>query len=65
MRGEIKSDRCSGCGVCVSLCPDVFTFDRKGKAVIRYWEIPVGFEQDCQQIAAICPEEAFEIIYFA
>jgi ferredoxin len=64
MRVEIKSGQCTGCGVCVSLCPDVFSFDKKGKAETRYWEIPVGFEQDCSQVAAICPEEALEIIYF-
>jgi ferredoxin len=64
MRIVIKSEQCTACGVCVSYCPDAFTFDRRGKVAIRYWEIPVGLEKDCSQIAEICPENALEVIYF-
>lgn len=64
MRVIIRPEQCSRCGVCVSFCPDVFTFDRKGKIALRYWEIPVGLEKECSQLAEICPQEALELVYF-
>ncbi|NLG15917.1 MAG: ferredoxin [Fibrobacter sp.] len=62
MRISINQECCTGCGVCVSYCPDAFRFDRKGKVVVRYWDVPVNIEQDCKEASEICPGEAIDIV---
>ena len=32
---EVNKDACIGCGVCASLCPDVFELGPDGKAVVK------------------------------
>ena len=31
----VNLDECIGCGVCESLCPDVFELDAEGKAIVK------------------------------
>ncbi|NLW32344.1 MAG: ferredoxin [Fibrobacter sp.] len=62
MKIVIKHEECNRCGVCVSFCPEVFHFDRKGKVTVRYWELPVGLEGDCKKVSEICPQDAIEVI---
>ena len=49
---SIKVDQalCSGCGLCVELCPEVFSWGSEGKAVVKK-----------QESADQCPMEAIEI----
>ncbi|MFA6170192.1 MAG: ferredoxin [Candidatus Margulisiibacteriota bacterium] len=49
---------CIGCGVCVDMCPDVFTLTAEGKAQ--------AVKNDCEScsledIATACPVEAINI----
>ena len=62
MRIVINQKCCSGCGVCVSFCPDAFRFDRQGKVVVRYWELPSGLEPDCKKATEICPQDAMDLV---
>ncbi|MDF2505862.1 MAG: ferredoxin [Clostridium sp.] len=32
MKGFVDKDTCIGCGLCTSVCPDVFVMDDEGKA---------------------------------
>jgi ferredoxin len=50
---------CSGCGVCVELCPEVFTL-RDDKA----WVVAPEKCADCncEEAVIMCPEDAIEII---
>jgi len=49
---------CSGCGVCVDLCPEVFSWGSDGKAVAVKHE-----SETCnlEEIADQCPMEAINI----
>ncbi|NLE02310.1 MAG: ferredoxin [Fibrobacter sp.] len=61
MKLSINHQRCSKCGVCVSLCPDLFSFDRKGQIITRHGPVPQNLEHECRQTSEICPLDAIEI----
>ena len=59
---EIHVDhvRCSGCGSCVELCPQVFAWDEAGeKAVVRgNW---AGGCADLETAVITCPQDCIEL----
>jgi ferredoxin len=49
---------CSGCGLCIELCPEVFALSEDGKAIVA--------KQECgscslEDIVDQCPMEAIDI----
>ena len=59
MRVIIDKEACTGCGVCESLCPDVFQIQEDEKAHIVD---PEGCDGcDCQEAIDSCPTEAISI----
>ncbi len=51
---KIDKEKCLGCGMCVSMCPDVFEMDENGKAkVISQKNTPCA-----KEVAESCPGEA-------
>lgn len=54
----INKDKCTGCGVCVSICPfEVFSMEN-GKAVVKHPSKCIG----CRACESQCPEEAIKVI---
>ena len=51
---------CVGCGLCVNLCPGVFTMLSEGVAAARD-EIAPEFYDQAQEAAESCPAGAIEI----
>lgn len=54
----VDQSLCSGCGICVDACPQVFSFNADGKAEV--------IKQTCEnctleEIADQCPVEAIEV----
>jgi len=54
----IDRDKCIGCGLCVSLCPECFELDEENKSR--------AIKQDCQglkldEVAEDCPVQAITI----
>ncbi len=49
---------CTGCGLCLELCPEIFIWGPDGKAVVikNYCEI-----HSTEEIAAQCPTEAIDV----
>ena len=49
---------CTGCGLCVSSCPDVFEIKDDNKAHVKTQECS---SCDMNQVAAECPVEAIKV----
>ncbi len=54
MKAKVLDDVCVGCGVCVSICPDVFVMEGD-KAVVQIDTVPGDAEQSCINAAEDCP----------
>ena len=64
MKVKVDEDRCRGHGMCLTLCPDVFSMHDDGYAVADPSEVPAGLEASAQNAIANCPEQAIiEIAY--
>ena len=57
MRAAVDDQRCRGHGVCITICPQVFTLTDDGYAVAQA-EIPVEVEAAVSEAVASCPEQA-------
>ena len=58
MKVSVDADVCGGHGVCVSLCPEVFTLTDDGYAVVQVAEVPVEFEDAVRAAVNQCPTRA-------
>jgi ferredoxin len=56
----IDSYRCSGCGTCVAMCPDVFQMDSMTEKAEVLTTSPV-ITDAVHQAAAFCPEKCIEV----
>ncbi len=56
----VDEELCTGCGLCVDTCPEVFELlDDLAKVIIK--PVPEGAEQTCREAADDCPVEAISI----
>jgi len=60
MRALIDNDACTGCGLCVDTCPEVFEME-EDIAVVKVEWVPVSVEDACKQAADDCPSEAIKM----
>jgi ferredoxin len=58
MRVSVDDQRCRGHGVCVTLCPEVFTLTDDGYAVAITSDVPAEFEATTHEAIDCCPEQA-------
>lgn len=61
MKANVDKDTCIGCGMCPSICPDVFDMDDDGKAHTIVDEVPAGKEGEAQDAADSCPVDAISV----
>jgi ferredoxin len=58
MKVTVDADRCRGHGVCVSLCPGVFSLTGDGYSVADTDDVPVASQALVREAIECCPEEA-------
>ncbi|HOO97062.1 MAG TPA: ferredoxin [Caldisericia bacterium] len=59
MKVTVDGDTCIGCGVCVSVCPDVFELDDNSVAVVIDG---ADLSSDCiDEAVENCPVNAIEV----
>ena len=54
----VDENLCMGCGLCASLCPDVFEMDSNNKAIVK-GDSCEG--QDVKDVASQCPVDAIKV----
>lgn len=57
MRAKVHKDVCIGCGLCASICPEVFRIDDDEKAIVVA-ETTVATYDEVQEAMASCPVAA-------
>jgi len=60
MKVTIDKDTCTGCGLCVDTCPEVFEVE-DSVAIVKIAEVPVNVAKTCQEAADNCPVECIKI----
>lgn len=58
MRVTVDEDRCAGHGMCLTLCPEVFTMTDDGWSVAAPGDVPAGLEGAVREAIDNCPERA-------
>ncbi len=61
MKAKVDADLCTGCGVCVETCPEVFVMDDGDLAVVIADPVPADAEASCTEAAGDCPVDAIII----
>jgi ferredoxin len=59
MNVSVDRDLCIGCGMCVSICPQVFEMDDKEIAIVR--ANPAEMTDTLQEAVDSCPTSAISI----
>ena len=60
MKATVDQDTCTGCGLCVDTCSEVFEMADDIVKVIAD-PVPAEAEETCKQAADDCPVEAIKV----
>jgi ferredoxin len=61
MKVVVDPDVCQGHARCWSICPEVFSLDEEGHALVETAEVPAELEAKVKQAATNCPERAITL----
>lgn len=60
MKAKVDEKTCTGCGLCVDTCPEVFKMDDSA-AKVTVDIVPENIHAACREAADNCPVEAVSI----
>jgi ferredoxin len=60
MKARVDKDTCTGCGLCVDTCPEVFEIDG-GLAIVKVNPVPLSSADSCRDAVNGCPVNAISI----
>jgi ferredoxin len=58
MKVRVDTEICSGFGICVGICPEVFALHEDGYATVLVNEVPSEFEDLVERAVSQCPAQA-------
>ena len=58
MKVTVDEDRCRGHGMCLTLCPEVFSMTDDGYAIADPEEVPAASRTSAKEAIVNCPEQA-------
>lgn len=61
MEAHVDKDTCIGCGLCPSICPEVFEMQDDGKAGEIKASVPESSADTAKEAADSCPVSAIEV----
>ncbi|MCE5284611.1 MAG: ferredoxin [Pelosinus sp.] len=61
MKGFVDKDTCVGCGLCPSICPEIFEMDDDGKAKALDTEIADDIMANAKDAEMQCPVNAIKV----
>jgi ferredoxin len=61
MKVSIDTTKCQGHGQCVLTCPEIFSADEQGFAVVKSPEVPAALTERVERAALRCPERAVQV----
>lgn len=61
MKARVDKDTCIGCGLCPSICPEVFELTDDGYADAIKSDVPEECEGEAREACESCPVDAIEV----
>lgn len=61
MKVSVDADACTGCGLCIETCGEVFEMGDDSIAVVKVAEVPADVADACREAADGCPVEAIAV----
>lgn len=61
MKAIVERDDCIGCGLCVTICPEVFDLDDEEIAIVIADPIPEDSIDEAKEAEESCPTDAISI----
>lgn len=58
MKACVDKDTCIGCGLCLEVCPEIFSMADDGLAVAKEIEIPEDLLESAKEAEDSCPVSA-------
>lgn len=60
MKVYVDNDLCISCGLCISMCDEVFSWGDDDKATAIDGDVPSDLEGEVQEAIESCPTEAIK-----
>lgn len=61
MRATVDQDLCISCGMCIDICPNVFSYNSDNKSIAIDTDIPSEYIAETQESRDACPVDAISI----